>query len=87
MTALAAVAALFLGLTPDADILRVSVVRESNDEVELQITYRLARVRGETLLGAITMFAGSSTGHWSYQRATPEPERIRTLECLLKIEY
>ena len=73
MTALAAVVALFLSQTLDAEILRVSVVRESNDEVELQITYRLARVREETLLGAITMFAGSSTGHWSYQTATLEP--------------
>ncbi len=44
MTALAAVVALFFGQTPDAEIVRVSVVRESNDEVELQITYRLARV-------------------------------------------
>ena len=73
MTALAAVVALFLSQTPDAEIVRVSVVGESNDEVELQITYRLARVHQETFLGAITMFAGSSTGHWSYRPATLEP--------------
>ena len=30
-------------------------------------------MREETSLGAITMFAGSSTGHWSYQTATLEP--------------
>jgi len=40
MTALAAVVAPLLGQTPDAEIVRVPVVRESNDEVELHITYR-----------------------------------------------
>ena len=58
MTAVAAIVALFLGQTPSAEILHVSVARESNDEVELQITYRLGRVREQTSLGAITMFAG-----------------------------
>ncbi len=57
----------------EVTILSVSVVRESHDEVELELTYILTGVREETLAGAITTFSGSSTGQWAYRPAKLPP--------------
>ena len=63
---------LFAALAGDVAILDVSVQRESHDEVELAIAYRLTGVREEAHVGAITMFGGSSALHWAYSPATLE---------------
>ena len=63
---------LLAALAGDVAILDVSVQRESHDEVELAIAYRLTGVREEAHVGAITMFGGSSALHWAYSPATLE---------------
>ena len=63
----------------EVTILSVSVVRESHDEVELELTYILTGVRKETLAGAITTFTGSSTGQWAYRPAKLEPGTHRAV--------
>ena len=63
----------------EVTILSVSVVRESHDEVELELTYILTGVRKETLAGAITTFTGSSTGQWAYRLAKLEPGTHRAV--------
>ena len=57
----------------EVTILSVSVVRESHDEVDLELTYRLTGARENTRAGAMTMFRGRSTGHWAYRSAKLEP--------------
>ena len=63
----------------EVEILSIFVVRETHDEVDLEIKYRLSGTRENTRVGAMTMFRGRSTGHWAYRSAKLEPGTHRAV--------
>ena len=63
----------------EVEILSISVLRETHDEVDLELEYRLSGTRENTRAGAMTMFRGRSTGHWAYRSAKLEPGTHRAV--------
>jgi hypothetical protein len=61
------------GQEPGVEILNVDVARESNDEVELRVGYRLTNTSDKATMSAITMFGDRSTGYWAYRPITLTP--------------
>ena len=63
----------------EVEILSIEVLRETPDEVDLELKYRLSGTRENTRAGAMTMFRGRSTGHWAYRSAKLEPGTHRAV--------